>query len=316
MWWLMSVVMAAEIQADLHLDTPTQLVNRNVGLDGAGLEGGLGPLVTGGTNVAVMVIWPPRTGDWTARVEQMFSKIEAEDKRLDSVVLARSPAEALAAAEAGMVAMVVALEGAHGIDRTGIPGLQALHARGLRMLGLTWSMSNRYAGSSGDGGGGLTADGRALVAEANRLGVILDVSHASSATTLEVCSLSTDPVVASHSNTAAVKPHPRNLTDDEIRCIASKGGVIGVNFHRPFVGGSGDVSAIADHIDHLKKVGGFTCIALGSDYDGLITPITGVGDASKLPVLWEELRRRGYTDAELRAIKGENFMRVWNVVAG
>lgn len=314
--WLMSLVFAAEIQADLHLDTPTQMVGKNVGLDAAGLEAGLTELRAGGTNLAVMVLWPPRDGDWGAKVERLLAKVEAEDKRLDAVVLVRTPAEARAAADSGRVGMMVALEGAHGIDKTGIAGLQALYARGLRMLGLTWSMSNRFAGSSGDGGGGLTAEGRALVDEANRLGVILDVSHASEATTLEVCQRSTDPVVASHSNTAAVKAHNRNLSDAAIRCIAERGGVVGVNLHGPFVGSPADVTMLANHIDHLRAVGGIGCVALGSDFDGLIKPITGVTDAGKLPVIWDELRRRGYSEEDLRKIRGENFMRVWDKVAG
>ena len=310
----LAAALAADIQADLHLDTPTQLHRGNVGLDAPGLEAGISQLRAGGTNVAVMVVWPPRDAKWEAYTDALLSRMETEDRRLEDVTLARTPAEARAIAAAGGVAMLYALEGAHGIDTRGVEGLRALHARGLSMLGLTWSFSNRYAGSSGDGGGGLTIEGRALVAEARRLGVVIDLSHASKQTTLEVCAGSPVPVIASHSDAAAVRPHVRNLTDEEIACIAATGGVIGLNLHAPFLGTPADVKRAADHVEHLRKVGGIGVVALGSDYDGMITTPEGLATAADLGKIWEELRRRGWTTAELTQLRGENFLRAWWVV--
>ncbi|MFZ5482390.1 MAG: dipeptidase [Myxococcota bacterium] len=298
---------APPIQADLHLDTPTQLHRKDVGLDGAGLEAGLAQLRAGGTNLAVMVLWPPR-GTGAEHVEALLSRMEREDARLDEIALVRDPAEARATIAAGRVAMVYALEGAHGLG-----DLAALHARGLAMLGLTWSFSNPYAGSSGDQGGGLTDAGRKLVAEAQRLGILVDVSHASRQTTLDVCRASAAPIVASHSNADSVAAHARNLSDEEIACIARTGGVIGVNFHASFVGKGASVAKVADHADHLKKVGGAGVVALGSDYDGIITPPPDLADASKLGALWDELRRRGWTEPEIAAARAENFLRAWAV---
>lgn len=308
---LLGLARAAELQADLHLDTPTQLHRRGVGLDGAGLEAGLSQLRAGGTNVAVMVMWPPREANWEAHTEALLARMEAEDARLDGVGLARSPAEARRLVGDGRIALVYALEGAHGIDRSGIEGLRRLHARGVALLGLTWSFSNRFAGSSGDGGGGLTTEGKALVREANALGVLVDVSHASSVATMDTCAVSTGPVIASHSNAAAIAGVPRNLSDPEIACIAKSGGVIGLNFHSTFVGKPASASRVADHADHLKKVGGVGVVALGSDFDGLIVTPPGLKDASMIGALWTELRRRGWTEAEIRAVRGENFLRAW-----
>ncbi|MFN7145101.1 MAG: membrane dipeptidase, partial [Myxococcota bacterium] len=129
---------AVEMQADLHLDTPTQLYRKKVGLDAKGLEAGIDQLRAGGTNLAVMVLWPPRDAKWEAHTETLLGILEKEDARLDAVTLARTPAEARGVAAAGGVATVYALEGAHGIDTTGVEGLRALHARGLALLGLTW----------------------------------------------------------------------------------------------------------------------------------------------------------------------------------
>lgn len=304
---------AADIQADLHLDTPTMLYRNKVGLDGAGLEAGLSQLRAGGTNLAVMVLWPPREANWGAHVESLLSILEREDARLDAVTLVRSPEEARRVADAGGIGMIYALEGAHGIDTTGIAGLRALHARGLALLGLTWSFSNRFAGSSGDDGGGLTADGRALVTEAQRLGVLIDLSHASKATTLDVCRASSAPVVASHSDAAGVRAHARNLTDEEIGCIAATGGVVGLNLHSTFLGSPADVKKAADHVEYVRKVGGIGAVALGSDFDGLIKAPADLQTAADLGRIWDELRRRGWTDAELRAVRGENFLRAWAV---
>jgi membrane dipeptidase len=304
---------AADIQADLHLDTPTMLYRNKVGLDSAGLEAGLSQLRAGGTTLAVMVLWPPREANWAAHVESLLSILEREDARLDAVTLARSPEDARRIADAGGIALVYSLEGAHGIDTTGIAGLRALHARGLALLGLTWSFSNRFAGSSGDGGGGLTADGHALVDEAQRLGVLIDLSHASKATTLDVCRASSAPVIASHSDAAGVRAHARNLTDEEIGCIAATGGVVGLNLHSTFLGSPADVKKAADHVEYVRKVGGIGAVALGSDFDGLIKAPADLQTAADLGRIWDELRRRGWTDVEIQAVRGENFLRAWAV---
>jgi membrane dipeptidase len=299
-------------QVDLHLDTPTQLLTRKLPFDApTGLEAGLHALRAGGTNIAIEVLWPGQKVDPATRVLDLLATLEAEDRRLDAVAIARSPHEARTIAGSGGVAWVLSMEGAHGLGGDWRAQLPALHARGLALLGLTWSQSNAFAGSSGDGGGGLTDEGRALVAEARRLGIVLDVSHASRTATLALCEGSAVPLVASHSDAHAVHAHARNLTDEEVRCIAATGGVIGLNFHAPFVGARADVAAVADHAEHLARVGGHGVVALGSDYDGYIRTPVGLEDASRLPALWEELRRRGWTEDQLSGLRGGNFLRAW-----
>lgn len=315
---LMTSLAAATPQVDLHLDTPTQLHRKGLGMDAPeGLEAGVPQLRAGGTTVAVEVLWPPRDEDWVAHTDRLLGLVEADLARLDELALARSPAQARAAVEQGHIAVLIALEGAHGLgDGDWSARLDALHARGLSMLGVTWSFSNRFAGSSGDGGGGLTEEGRALVARARALGIALDVSHASRAATLEICRGSPVPVIASHSDAHALNPVPRNLTDEEIRCIAATGGVIGLNFHAPFVGGARDVAAVADHADHLAAVGGHGVVALGSDFDGMITTPAGLSDAGDLGALWAELRSRGWTEEQLAGLRGESFLRAWERIQG
>lgn len=314
-----ALVAGPAVQADMHLDTPLQMLRRRTGLDDPALEAGLPELKKGGTTLAVMVLYPPKEGDWAASAEAALRKVEAEVERLEEVELARSPEEARRIIAAGRIAVVISLEGAHALDRSGVEGLRALHARGLSMLGLTWSFSNRFAGSSGDEvgrqGGGLTAAGRELIAEARRLGMLVDVSHASRQTVLDACALHSGPVIASHSDAAAVHAHARNLTDPEIRCIAESGGVIGLNLHAPFLGGSRDIAQAVRHVQHLREVGGAPALALGSDFDGLITAPRDLRRVGDLPALWDALAGAGMPAEEILAMRGSNFLRAWEAAA-
>lgn len=303
-------------QVDLHLDTPTQLLNRSLSWDApVGLEAGLGQLAAGGTNLPVMVLWPPRNSDHAPRTLALLGVVEREIERIEGVGLVRTPAQARQAVAAGQVGVLVALEGAHGLAQDDWrASLHGLHQRGLSLLGLTWSMSNRFAGSSGDDGAGLTEEGRALVSLARSLGIVLDVSHASRQTTMEVCTDSPVPVIASHSNAHAVRAVGRNLTDAELRCIGQSGGVVGLNFHATFVSRTPDIAGVADHADHIRSVAGPGVVALGSDFDGFIKKPAGLPDAGQIPALLQELAGRGWTDAELRGLRGENFLRAWAAV--
>lgn len=300
-----------EVQVDLHVDTPSRLVDEGMPLDDAALEAGVPRLKEGGANLVVEALWPGRSGDTRGRVGRLLDALEAEVARLDEVAIVTTPDEALATIGEGRIALLVGIEGAHGLAADWRADLDQLHGRGLRVLGLTWSVSNRFAGSSGDAGGGLTDEGRALLSEAWSRDMLVDLSHSSRQTTLEVCGTATVPVIASHSNAAAVCDVPRNLTDEEIRCIAATGGVIGLNLHAPFLCGDRDLRAAADHLDHLAKVGGHEAVSLSTDFDGNIQVPAGLEHEGRIPALLDELRRRGWTEAQLRALRGENFMRAW-----
>ena len=311
-----ALAQSPEFNVDLHLDTPTQMLNKGLPLDASsGLEASTPLLKQAGTNVVVQVLWPPRKSEHKARAFALLEVMEREIARDETLALARDPGETEAAVRAGQIAVLLSMEGAHGLgvgpDWEEV--FDQFYDRGLRLMGITWSFSNRFAGSSGDGGAGLTEEGRALVAHARAKRVVLDVSHASRQTTLEICRDSPQPVIASHSNAHGLRGHARNLSDEEIRCIAATGGVIGLNFHAPFVGtaGNANVARVADHADYLARVGGHGVVALGSDFDGYIKKPTGLEDASKVPALWTELAKRGWTEEQLRGVRGENFMRAW-----
>jgi membrane dipeptidase len=228
--------------------------------------------------------------------------------------------------DAGVVA-VLHLEGAEpiGLD---LAELDVLHAAGLRSIGLTWSRPNAFATGvpfrfpgSPDQGPGLTDLGRALVRACAELGILVDVSHLNARGFWDVLELSDGPVVASHSNAHALCPSPRNLTDDQLRAIGERAGVVGINFHVSFLRADGredadtPLSLIAEHAAHVAALAGVECVGLGSDFDGAVMP-AALGDVTGLPALLDVLGEAGFSAAEIAGIASGNWRRVlaavWN----
>ncbi|MGI8782318.1 MAG: dipeptidase [Acidobacteriota bacterium] len=139
-------------------------------------------------------------------------------------------------AKAGKVAALMGIEGGHAIDND-LGVLRMFHRLGVRYMTLTWSNTNDWADSSGDTGrhNGLTAFGRQVVGEMNRIGMIVDISHVSDKTFWDTLAATTKPVIASHSSARALSGAPRNMTDDMLRAVAKNGGVVGVNFYSAFL---------------------------------------------------------------------------------
>lgn len=147
--------------------------------------------------------------------------------------------------------------------------VQAIRDAGVRMLTLTWNAPNEIA-SGHDGPGGLTAFGREAVAEMERLGVIVDVSHLNDRGFEDLLGVAKRPFAASHSNARSVCGHRRNLPDPFVREMAARGGLIGLNYSRSFLsdGGRGNLDDLYRHVCRFLELGAEKCLALGSDYDG------------------------------------------------
>jgi membrane dipeptidase len=227
--------------------------------------------------------------------------------------------EALAAADRDAhtpLGVLLHCEGARGI--AGPAHLYALHADGLRSVGLTWNGANRYAtGAEGDPDRGLTAAGRELVRELNRLNMMIDASHLNARCFWDVLDLSTSPVVVTHAACAALYPHPRNLTDDQIRAVAAQGGLIGVFYANVYLApedSPADIGTVLAHYDHLLDIAGPDHVALGSDFGGLPDDETeipaGLEQVGYLPRLYAGLAALGCSPATLAAIRGGNYLRV------
>lgn len=185
--------------------------------------------------------------------------------------------------------------------------LDQLYDAGMRMAGFTHFFDNETAGSMhGEEKGGLTDLGRTVFAEMERRGVIVDIAHASHPAIKEMLERATRPVVASHGGVQATCDVNRNLTDDEIRGVAATGGVVGIGYWDAAVCEL-TPAAVVDAIEHVIEVGGLETAALGSDYDGATTV---AWDTSQIAVITQELRDRGRSDDEIRAIMGGNTLRV------
>ncbi len=234
------------------------------------------------------------------------------------VVPVTSHAEIMQANEEGRIAAMLSIEGADVIE--GRPSmLRVYHRLGVRMVGLVHSLRNLLADGVADNRtkGGLSRLGVEVVEELNRLGMIVDVSHLSDAGFWDVMEASKDPVVASHSNSRAVCAHPRNMTDEMIKALAERGGVMGMNFATDFVHKTKpSVSTLVDHIDHIVDLVGPEHVGLGSDFDGIPATPAGLEDASKMPAITEELVKREYSEEYIRLILGGNHLRLIKEVVG
>ncbi len=221
----------------------------------------------------------------------------------------------------GTISGILHLEGAEPID----PGLDALalfHAMGLRSLGPVWSRPTvfghgvpfRFPGTP-DTGPGLTDAGKALIRACNDLGIMVDLSHLNEAGFADVASISTAPLVATHSNAHAISPSTRNLTDRQLAMIAETGGMVGLNFATVFLRPDGRQSPdvplemMLRHLDHLITRLGEDHVGFGSDFDGATVP-AGIADVAGLPALQHAMRAHGYDDALMRKLCHENWFAV------
>ncbi|HUQ91082.1 MAG TPA: dipeptidase [Bryobacteraceae bacterium] len=219
----------------------------------------------------------------------------------------------------GRMAALMGIEGGHAIEDS-LRLLRNFYDLGIRYMTLTHSNNNNWADSSGDTPkhNGLTDFGRKVVLEMNRLGMMVDISHVSDKTFRDVLETSTAPVFASHSSCRALSEIPRNMTDDMIRVLAKKGGVVQINFGCDFLAPSPKARAtLADvvaHIGHIVKIAGVDHVGIGSDFDGVRCVPEGLEDVSRFPNLTRALLKKGYATEHIAKIYGGNLLRVMREV--
>jgi membrane dipeptidase len=197
------------------------------------------------------------------------------------------------------------LEGAQAVEGD-VANLSALYEAGFRMMSPTHFTDNRYGGSAtGIEKGGLTQEGRSLLAAMESRKMIVDLAHAAPQTIDDVLALATRPVLVSHTGVKATCDSNRNLTDDQLRRIAQTGGIIGIAYFDAAVCGT-DAAAIARAIRHASNVIGVDHVALGSDFDG---GVAAPFDASDLVLITEALMAAGFSESEIAKIMGGNTVR-------
>ena len=345
---------------DSHCDTPSQILRlRDMSLDNDHAHVDFPKLARGGVDGAFFALYIPASLDSAAASSHALALLDGVSRCLnDKAVLTVSAMQALENKKAGRFSVFLGLENGSPIGND-LGELARWYDAGVRYMTLCHSADNQICDSCASANKtwhGLSPFGREVVAEMNRLGMLVDVSHVSDETFYDVVGLSTRPVVATHSCCRALANHPRNMTDEMIVRIARTGGVIQINFYPLFLdNGFGSILAesgimergeaiesefikdpsdpvkraawnavqdelmalprpsykrIADHIDHAVSLVGTDHVGLGSDFDGIEVTPSGLEDISMMPVLFDELRYRGYSESDIEKIAGTNFLRV------
>ena len=189
---------------------------------------------------------------------------------------------------------------------------------GIRIITLTWNYENKLGYPNANyifKENGLTSLGKDILQEMEYLGIIPDASHLSDGGFYDLVKLCKKPFIASHSNSRAITNHPRNLTDEMIKLLSDKGGVMGMNFCSSFLGDeeTSSIKEIIAHIKHIRNIAGIDVIALGSDFDGIDNEVE-IQNCSEFYKLYDSLKKTGFTDNDVEKIFYKNVKRVFNDV--
>ena len=233
-----------------------------------------------------------------ARALDYFTEQLRENE--DRITLCRTMREADAAMAAGKAAAFLAIEGAEAVRED--PGLlEAAYEKGVRMVSLVWNLPNSLSGSC-QTGEGLSEKGKDFFRRAQRLGMLVDVSHLSERGFWDMTELAEKPIVASHSDAFAVCPHPRNLTDAQFRAICDLDGTVGLNLYGPFLTQekTPTLDDLRRHLDHFLALGGEGHLALGADLDGCEILPEGFAAVDDYNALGDYLVKTGYSDETIQ----------------
>ncbi|KAK1798460.1 hypothetical protein P4O66_006756, partial [Electrophorus voltai] len=237
----------------------------------------------------------------------------------EDFMLAASSQDIMDAFAQNKTASLIGEEGGHSIDSS-MGTLRSMYQLGVRYLTLTHSCNTPWSdnwlvdsGSEPVQHNGLTDFGKRLIREMNRLGMLVDLSHVSEQVMRQALDTSEAPVIFSHSSAYAICPHERNVPDHVLKKVEENKGIVMVNFYNNYITcrPTANLSDVADHFEHIKKVAGSGTVGFGGDYDGVTSVPTGLGDVSKYPDLVAELLRRGWTEDEIKDALGRNLLRVF-----
>jgi membrane dipeptidase len=322
---------------DAHFDLPWDVANqRERGHTQVIADQYLERFQAGGFNLIVAAIFIenfflPEMG--LRRALDQISHLEEElDALAGSIGLCRRLADIRQTETDGRIGLLLSLEGADPLQND-LQLLRIFYDLGVRGLGLTWSRRNyaadgcAFTNAQEAYPGGLTPFGRTLVAKAESLGMLIDVSHMNEAGFWDVLQVAQTPVIASHSNCRALANTPRNLTDKQIEALAARDGVMGMNAISAFVGDGAQrrgVEDLLDHVDHVVRIAGIRHVGIGFDFCGgfknhlsLPHPLETydvLAGHHRMPEFTAGLIQRGYADNDIALILGGNFRRVYEKI--
>ncbi len=310
---------------DSHCDTP-MFFDQNIdfGSRDEKILVDLHKMTEGGLDATIMVAYLKQlecSDEGLARATEkawyLLNEIERMvNANLSSVEIAYTPADLYRLKAAGKKAIMLGIENGYAIGKD-IDNIEKFHNKGVVYITLCHNGNNNICGSARDNTGntGLTTFGKEVVKEMNRLGIIIDISHAGENTFYDTLSLSSKPIVASHSSARALCDHPRNLSDSQLKALAQKGGVAQVTLYKGFLkkGGDANIKDAISHLNHMVNIMGIDHVGIGTDFDG-DGGITGCASAAELINFTRLLIEEGYSKEDIRKIWGGNFLRVMKEV--
>ena len=252
-----------------------------------------------------------------AYADLIFDKIgQIVEKNSDAVALARTPDELWQNKRAGKKSIMLGIENGLALEGD-LQNIRHFHERGIVYITLCHNGDNDICDSArgSQTHNGVSAFGEKVIREMNRLGIMVDLSHAHEKSFYDALDISETPIVCSHSSARALCDHPRNLTDDQMRALARKGGVCQITLYHGFLLKEGEATILdaMRHLDHAIQVMGIDHVGLGTDFDG-DGGIRGLADASELTLFTRQLLARRYSEQDIQKIWGGNFLRVMQSV--
>lgn len=261
--------------------------------------------------------------DTLEQIDVVRRLVDLHSEALTFVTTAKQALENFTSSGGNKISITLGVEGLHQADLS-LGVVRAYHALGVRYITLTHNCDNPFATAASSVAGGLpdrglTPFGRDCVAEMNRLGMMVDLSHVSYQTMMDVLDTTKAPLLFSHSSVYALSPHLRNVQDAVLERVKANGGVVCINFFPIFLARQGQDPAqvtIEDAVDHVAYVIdriGWDHVGFGSDFDGISSGPKGLEDVSKYPALVKALwARTNATDAQIAKVMGLNVLRVWS----
>lgn len=301
---------------DTHCDTP-MLFPQGIHFDQRDprILVDLHKMTEGRLDATIMVAYLPQPSEQPkAYADAIFDQIEAITKQnSDYVRIARTPEELWANKRAGIKSIMLGIENGIALDGQ-LENLQHFAERGIVYMTLCHNGDNDICDSasrSQNTWGGVSPFGEQVIREMNRLGILVDMSHAGEKSFYDALDISSKPIVCSHSSARTLCDHPRNLTDDQMRALAAKDGVAQTTIYHGFLRQDSEacILDVMEHLEHAIQVMGIDHVGLGTDFDG-DGGVRGLADASELMLFTKQLLRRRYSEEDIQKIWGGNFLRV------
>ncbi len=319
------------------------------------LQTDIARLRKGGVGAQFWSVWIPARISGPVAVQTTLEQIDIVHRLVarfpNDLAFARTADDIVRIHKSGKIGSLVGIEGGHQINNS-LGSLRQFYALGVRYMTLTHTLNNDWADSGTDDPkhGGLSPFGLTVIAEMNRLGMLVDLSHVSPDTARDALTATKAPIIFSHSDARAISDHPRNVPDEILKLLPANGGVVMVNFYpghlspqlrawngeraaeearqKSLLSGQPEARAramaawdranpqpvtplavVADHIEHVARIAGVDHVGIGGDLDGIDVTVTGLGGADGYPLLFAELIKRGWSDADLAKLAGGNVLR-------